>query len=73
MEDKIVHDFSVIEKDPEVSVGSRDHGRTEPLTRFVKASLLARQACGNLQQSAGGSLWNRASCHCEGEEREFLL
>ena len=60
VEDKIVHDFSVIE-------------RTEPVVPVCKSKLVSRQACGNFQQGAGGSLWNGASCHCEGKERKLLF
>ena len=41
VEDRIVHDFSVIEKDPEVSVVVETMGGLNPAYPFVKASLLA--------------------------------
>ena len=41
VEDKIVHDFSVIEQDPEVSVVVETMGGLNPSYPFVKASLLA--------------------------------
>ena len=41
MEDKIVHDFSVIEKDPEVSMVIETMGGLNPAYPFVKASLEA--------------------------------
>ena len=41
VEGKIVHDFSVIEKDPEVSVVVETMGGLNPAYPFVKASLLA--------------------------------
>ena len=41
VEDRIVHDFSVIEKDPEVSVVVETMGGLNPSYPFVKASLLA--------------------------------
>lgn len=41
VEDKIVHDFSVIEKDPEVNVVVETMGGLNPSYPFVKASLLA--------------------------------
>lgn len=41
MEDKIVHDFSVIEKDPEVSMVIETMGGLNPAYAFVKASLEA--------------------------------
>ena len=40
VEDKIVHDFSVIEKDPEVSVVVETMGGLNPAYPFVKACLL---------------------------------
>ena len=39
VEDKIVHDFSVIEQDPEVSVVVETMGGLNPSYPFVKASL----------------------------------
>lgn len=41
VEDKIVHDFQVIEQDPEVSVVVETMGGLNPAYPFVKASLLA--------------------------------
>jgi homoserine dehydrogenase len=41
VEDKIVHDFSVIEQDPEVSVVVETMGGLNPAYPFVKACLLA--------------------------------
>lgn len=41
MEDKIVHDFSIIEKDPEVSMVIETMGGLNPAYPFVKASLKA--------------------------------
>ena len=41
VEDRIVHDFSVIEKDPKVSVVVETMGGLNPAYPFVKASLLA--------------------------------
>ncbi len=41
VEDKIVHDFSVIENDPDVSVVVETMGGLNPSYPFVKASLLA--------------------------------
>ena len=41
IEDKIVHDFQVIEQDPEVSVVVETMGGLNPAYPFVKASLLA--------------------------------
>ena len=41
VEDKIVHDFQVIEQDPEVSVVVETMGGLNPAYAFVKASLLA--------------------------------
>lgn len=41
VEDKIVHDFSVIEKDPDVQIVVETMGGLNPSYPFVKASLLA--------------------------------
>ena len=48
VEDKIVHDFQVIEQDPEVSVVGETMGGLNPAYPFVKASL-SRQTCRNFQ------------------------
>ena len=41
VEDKVVHDFSIIEKDPEVQIVVETMGGLNPSYPFVKACLLA--------------------------------
>ena len=56
-----------------MSVVVETMGGLNPAYPFVKAKPAGRQACGNLQQSPGGRLWNRASCHCKGKNVNFFF
>ena len=52
--DKVVHDFSVIENDPEVSIVVETIGGAKAALDFTRRALRRGQERGHLQQGAGG-------------------
>lgn len=64
---KVVHDFSVIEQDPEVSIVVENHRRGQGGAGFHPPGPAGGQKCHYLQQGAGGGARLRAAAAGPGE------
>ena len=70
--DRFVHDFAVIEQDPEVDVVVETIGGAKAALDFTRRALSEAER-GHLQQGAGGDPRVRAAAAGQGKERRYLF
>ena len=67
-QDKVVHDYKIIEEDEDIQVVVECMGGLEPAYTFVKTALLQGRSVATSNKEAGGQIRCGAYRHCGGKK-----